>query len=213
MLTLPENIVKKFIVLCTVLFCSSLLCLQVTAAEPAAKTQAPTQTKPAVPVHTNAIKQQPASVQIMYPPQAAQFIPVTNTSGSYTLLVPRIFGSNPLADFTQVTGPMLVYAADQDTTMMAVNIVDPMDFTHYKPLQSLPEASNRQVLAKWLHPSALNWHCTLSRQTDFNGDKLLLQASTSVQNKNYELLYIFPFTKYNIFVPQALYSLNSFKII
>lgn len=213
MLTLPENTMKKFIFLCAAICCSILLCLQAAAAEPAVKTQTPAQTKPAFPVHANAVKQQPVSVQIMYPPQLAQFQQVTNASGSYTLLIPRIFGSNPLADFTQVNGPMLVYAADENTTMMAVNITDPMDFTHYKPLQSLPEADNKQVLEKWLHPSALNWHCTLSRQNDFNGDKLLLQAQTSVQNKNYELLYIFPFEKYNIFVPQVLYSLNSFKII
>lgn len=209
MLTLPENNIKKSAFFCTVIFCS-LLCLQAIAAEPAAKAA---QTKPALPAHTNAVKQQPSSVKIMYPPQAAQFITVTNTSGGYTMLVPKIFGSNPLSDFTQITGPMLVYAADENTTMIAVNIIDPMDFTHYKPLQNLPEPENRQVLEKWQHPSPLNWHCTLSRQNDFNGDKLLLQAKTTIQNKNYEILYIFPFEKYSLFAPQVLYSLNSFKIL
>lgn len=211
MLTLIKNSTSKGIAsFCAAMLCSSFVYCSASAAEPASKA---VQVKSAVPAHTNAVKKLPASIKVMYPPQAAQFISVTNNSGSYALLIPRVFGSDPLAEFTNVEGPMLVYAADQNTTMMAVNIIDPMDFKHYKPIQPLPEPENKQILEKWLHPSPLNWHCTLSRQNDFNGDKLLLQAKTTVQNKNYEIIYIFPFEKYSVFVPQVLYSLNSFKII
>lgn len=164
-----------------------------------------------LPVHTGAVKQQPQSMHFMARPQPEQFTVVSNKAG-YLVSVPKAFGSDPLSGFKGIEGPMLLYTANS-TTVMAVNLIDPMDFEHYDPIQALPSLDNKQLLAKWLQPSFLNWQCELSRINDYRGDIMLLEGQSPSSHGTYEILFAFPFQQYDSLLPQALYTMNSFRTI
>lgn len=163
-----------------------------------------------IPKHKNIITAKPASRQIMREPQIYDFYQSVNTAGGYALFIPKAFGSNTLADYPQVNGPMQVFAKDA-STLMAVNVIDSMDTLHFQSAKPLPDFADKTVLCKWRHPTPAALYCTLSRHTDYNGDKLILQAKSTQQRKTYELLYLCPFNEYITLLPQILYSLNSFK--
>ena len=166
---------------------------------------------PSIPVHKNAVKPLPVSRQELQTPQAADFNWLVNTAGGYALAVPKAFGSDPLADLPQAQGPMLVRAAG-NTQLLAVNIIDPSDTEHFRPQQALPDFPDKHILWKWPHSAWFDWNCCLSLHNDFYGEKLLLQAQAVHDGKTYELLYVFPSSQYRTGIPQALYSLNSFRL-
>lgn len=186
---------------------AALLTAILTASAAVGFTAAPA---PAHPSKNITIKQ-PSSQQVMQVPIVNNFHQVKNPYG-YTLAVPAALGSHTLADYPQVNGPMMVFARDKNT-LMAVNVIDYTDTVSYKPVQPLPDFSNKKILCKWQHPTTSGWYCTLSRHTDFIGDKMLLQAKSNHNGKTYELLYVFPFAEYEVLLPQVLYSVNSFKYL
>lgn len=204
---------KKKLLIFLVTFLMTICAMTCAAATPAptAKTTPKAAAEAAIPVRKAAVKAPPASKQELQPPRTSDFEWVVNKAGGYALAIPKAFGADPLADFPQAQGPMLVRAAD-NVQLMAVNIIDPMDKEHFRPEQPLPTFTNQQVFWKWTHSAWLDWQCSLSQQTDYYGEKMLLQAQAVHDGKTYELLYVFPAAQYRTCIPQALYSLNSFRM-
>ncbi len=176
-----------------------------------ASTAAVTVQQPAIPVHKNALPPHPASKNILHQPQTQDFDWYLNAAGGYALALPKAFGSDPLSALPQAAGPMLVRAADNNL-LLSVNIIDPQDTQHYQATQALPDFPDKKLLWKWPHSAWLEWNCSLSEHQDYYGQKLLLQAQSVHNGKTYELLYIFPAGQYATYLPQALYSLNSFRL-
>ncbi len=205
---------KKKILVCLLsafLSAITLICAAAAPTTTAASTAKTTTAVSSIPVRKNAVKTPPVSRQELQPPQTSDFTWVVNKAGGYALAIPKVFGSDPLAELPQAQGPMLVHAAS-NAQLMAVNIIDPLDKEHFQSEQSLPDFPDKQVFWKWTHSAWLDWHCSLSQQTDYYGEKLLLQAQAVHDGKTYELLYIFPSSQYRTCIPQVLYSLNSFRM-
>ncbi len=205
---------KKKFAICLLAAFLSACALTCAAAAPAAAVSGTTKAAAAgssIPVRKNAVKAPPVSRQELQPPQASDFEWVVNKAGGYALAIPKAFGGDPLAELPQAQGPMLIRAAN-NAQLMAVNIIDPLDKEHFRPEQPLPAFTNKQVFWKWTHSAWLDWQCSLAQQTDFYDEKLLLQAQAVHDGKTYELLYIFPSAQYRTCIPQALYSLNSFRM-
>lgn len=176
----------------------------------AAKT-APTAKKPAR--NRPAAAARPATRWIMRTPQYADFTTVKNEAGGYQLAVPKCFGSDPLASLPSSQGPMLLRISDNNC-MCAATVADAGDTVSYKPAENLPDLKNSRTLYTWQHGSSpVVWTCRLSSCTDFYGSKMQLKAVCSYQGRSYQLLYMFPSEKINTFLPQALYSLNSFRFL
>ena len=154
----------------------------------------------------------PLPKQYLRTPQAGDFVTVTNTIGGYSLAVPSSFGSNPLAQLPGAEGSMLVRTAS-DVLMLAATVLDAGDNTSYKTTEPLPAYADARLYCGWLHPSELNWDCRLARHNDYHGDKLLLQAQAQQAGKTYQLLFVMPKAKQDIYLAQALYSLHSFKLL
>ena len=157
------------------------------------------------------VKKPPLPKQFLRTPQANDFVTANSAAGSYSLLLPQAFGSDPLAQLPAAQGAMLVRAAS-DTLLCAATVLDPTDTASYDARQPLPAYANKKLYCHWQHGTALVWDCTLSRHEDFYGDKLLLEASAKQNGKTYQLLYVMPTAQMRIYLPQALYSLNSFAV-
>lgn len=149
----------------------------------------------------------PLPKQYLRTPQAGDFVTVTNAKGGYSLAVPSSFGSDPLAQLPCAEGSMLVRTAS-DVLMLAATVLDAGDST-----SPLPAYADAKLYCGWLHPGELNWDCRLSRHNDYHGDKLLLQAQAQQAGKTYQLLFVMPKAKQDIYLVQALYSLHSFKLL
>ena len=147
----------------------------------------------------------------MRTPQASDFISVSSEAGGYSMAVPKAFGKNPLADLPQAEGAMLVRTAG-NTLMLAATVLDPADTASFKATEALPVYENAKVYWQWQHGSQLIWTCRLSAHNDYHGDKLLLTAEAQQNGKTYQLLYVMPAKQTDNYLPQAIYSLDSFTL-
>lgn len=147
----------------------------------------------------------------MRTPQATDFEQVTSVSGGYSLALPRIFGANPLSSLPQTEGAMLVRTAG-NMLMCAVTMLDAGDTVSFNAQQPLPKYESTNVYLHWQHGAALLWSCTLSRQNDYHGDKMLLEAEATQNGRTYQMLFVMPAQRYTDLLPQAVYALDSFKL-
>ena len=153
----------------------------------------------------------PLPRQFMRTPQATDFEQVTSVSGGYSLALPRIFGADPLSGLPQTEGAMLVRTAG-NMLMCAVTMLDAGDTVSFNAQQPLPKYENTKVYLHWQHGADLLWSCTLSRQNDYHGDKMLLEAEATQGSKTYQMLFVMPAKRYTDLLPQAVYALDSFKL-
>ena len=167
--------------------------------------------KPKPKPKLNLVGKPPLPKQFMRTPQANDFISVSSEAGGYTLAVPKAFGKNPLADLPQSEGAMLVRTAGNNL-MLAATVLDPTDTASFKATEALPVYENAKVYWQWQHGSQLIWTCRLSAHNDYHGDKLLLTAEAQQNGKTYQLLYVMPALQADNYLPQAIYSIDSFKL-
>lgn len=167
--------------------------------------------KPKPKPKLNLVGKPPLPKQFMRTPQASDFISVSSEAGGYSMAVPKAFGKNPLADLPQTEGAMLVRTAG-NTLMLAATMLDPADTASFKATEALPVYENAKVYWQWQHGSQLIWTCRLSAHNDYHGDKLLLTAEAQQNGKTYQLLYVMPALQADNYLPQAIYSLDSFKL-
>ena len=153
----------------------------------------------------------PLPRQFMRTPQATDFEQVTSVSGGYSLALPRIFGADPLSGLPQTEGAMLVRTAG-NMLMCAVTMLDAGDTVSFNAQQPLPKYENTKVYLHWQHGADLLWSCTLSRQNDYHGDKMLLEAEATQGSKTYQMLFVMPAKRYTDLLPQVVYALDSFKL-
>lgn len=167
--------------------------------------------KPKPKPKLNLVGKPPLPRQFMRTPQASDFTVVSSEAGGYSMAVPKAFGKNPLADLPQAEGAMMVRTAD-NTLMLAATVLDPADTASFKATEALPVYENAKVYWQWQHGSQLIWTCRLSAHNDYHGNKLLLTAEATQKGKTYQLLYVMPAAQADNYLPQALYSLDSFKL-
>jgi hypothetical protein len=167
--------------------------------------------KPKPKPKLNLVGKPPLPRQFMRTPQASDFISVSSEAGGYSIAVPKAFGKNPLADLPQAEGAMLVRTAD-NTLMLAATVLDPADTASFKATEALPVYENAKVYWQWQHGNQLIWTCRLSAHNDYHGNKLLLTAEAQQNGKTYQLLYVMPAMQADNYLPQAIYSLDSFKL-
>ena len=167
--------------------------------------------KPKPKPKLNLVGKPPLPKQFMRTPQASDFISVNSEAGGYSMSVPKAFGKNPLADLPQTEGAMLVRTAGNNL-MLAATVLDPADTASFKATEALPVYENAKVYWQWQHGSQLIWTCRLSAHNDYHGDKLLLTAEAQQNGKTYQLLYVMPALQADNYLPQAIYSLDSFKL-
>lgn len=167
--------------------------------------------KPKPKPKLNLVGKPPLPRQFMRTPQASDFTSVSSEAGGYSMAVPKAFGKNPLADLPQTEGAMLVRTAG-NTLMLAATVLDPADTASFKATEALPVYENAKVYWQWQHGSQLIWTCRLSAHNDYHGNKLLLTAEAQQNGKTYQLLYVMPAEQADNYLPQAIYSLDSFKL-
>ena len=167
--------------------------------------------KPKPKPKLNLVGKPPLPKQFMRTPQASDFISVSSEAGGYSMSVPKAFGKNPLADLPQAEGAMLVRTAG-NTLMLTATVLDPTDTASFKATEALPVYENAKVYWQWQHGSKLIWTCRLNAHNDYHGDKLLLTAEAQQNGKTYQLLYVMPALQADNYLPQAIYSLDSFKL-
>lgn len=167
--------------------------------------------KPKPKPKLNLVGKPPLPKQFMCTPQTSDFTSVSSESGGYSIAVPKSFGKNPLADLPQTEGAMLVRTAGNNL-MLAATVLDPADTASFKATEALPVYENAKVYWQWQHGSQLIWTCRLSAHNDYHGDKLLLTAEAQQNGKTYQLLYVMPALQADNYLPQAIYSLDSFKL-
>ena len=167
--------------------------------------------KPKPKPKLNLVGKPPLPKQFMRTPQASDFISVSSEAGGYSMAVPKAFGKNPLADLPQTEGAMLVRTAGNNL-MLAATVLDPTDTAAFKATAALPVYENAKVYWQWQHGSQFIWTCRLSAHNDYHGNKLLLTAEATQNGKTYQLLYVMPAAQADNYLPQALYSLDSFKL-
>lgn len=167
--------------------------------------------KPKPKPKLNLVGKPPLPKQFMRTPQASDFTSVSSEAGGYSMVVPKAFGKNPLADLPQTEGAMLVRTAG-NTLMLAATVLDPADTASFKATEALPVYENAKVYWQWQHGNQLIWTCRLSAHNDYHGNKLLLTAEAQQNGKTYQLLYVMPSLQADNYLPQAIYSLDSFKL-
>lgn len=167
--------------------------------------------KPKPKPKLNLVGKPPLPRQFMRTPQASDFTSISSEAGGYSMSVPKAFGKNPLADLPQTEGAMLVRTAGNNL-MLAATVLDPADTASFKATEALPVYENAKVYWQWQHGSQLIWTCRLSAHNDYHGDKLLLTAEAQQNGKTYQLLYVMPALQADNYLPQAIYSLDSFKL-
>ena len=155
--------------------------------------------KPKPKPKLNLVGKPPLPRQFMRTPQATDFEQVTSVSGGYSLALP------------QTEGAMLVRTAG-NMLMCAVTMLDAGDTVSFDAQQPLPKYENTKVYLHWQHGTTLLWRCTLSRQNDYHGDKMLLEAEATQNGRTYQMLFVMPAKRYTDLLPQAVYALDSFKL-
>lgn len=159
----------------------------------------------------NLVGKPPLPRQFMRTPQVNDFTVVSSETGDYSMAIPKSFGKNPLADLPQADGAMLVRTAS-NILMLAATVLDAADTASFKATEALPVYENAKVYWQWQHGSQFIWNCRLSAHNDYHGNKLLLTAEATQNGKTYQLLYVMPAAQADNYLPQALYSLDSFKV-
>ena len=159
----------------------------------------------------NLVGKPPLPRQFMRTPQVNDFTVVSSEAGGYSMAVPKAFGKNPLADLPQADGAMLVRTAS-NILMLAATVLDPADTASFKATEALPVYENAKVYWQWQHGSQFIWNCRLSAHNDYHGNKLLLTAEATQNGKTYQLLYVMPAAQADNYLPQTIYSLDSFKL-
>lgn len=159
----------------------------------------------------NLVGKPPLPKQFMRTPQASDFTSVSSEAGGYSMAVPKAFGKNPLADLPHAEGVMLVRTAGNNL-MLAATVLDPADTASFKATEALPVYENAKVYWQWQHGNQFIWTCRLSAHNDYHGNKLLLTAEAQQNGKTYQLLYVMPAEQADNYLPQAIYSLDSFKL-
>ena len=96
--------------------------------------------------------------------------------------------------------------------MLAATVLDPTDTASFKATEALPVYENAKVYWQWQHGHQLIWTCRLSANNDYHGNKQLLTAEAQQNGKTYQLLYVMPALQADNYLPQAIYSLDSFKL-
>ena len=167
--------------------------------------------KPKPKPKLNLVGKPPLPKQFMRTPQASDFTNVSSESGGYSMAAPKAFGKNPLADLPQTEGAMLVRTAG-NTLMLAATVLDPADTASFKATEALPVYENAKVYWQWQHGNQLIWTCRLSAHNDYHGNKLLLTAEAQQNGKTYQLLYVMPALQADNYLPQTIYSIDSFKL-
>lgn len=167
--------------------------------------------KPKPKPKLNLVGKPPLPKQFMRTPQASDFTIISSEAGGYSMAVPKAFGKNPLAELPQTEGAMLVRTAGNNL-MLAATVLDPADTASFKATEALPVYENAKVYWQWQHGNQLIWTCRLSAHNDYHGDKLLLTAEAQQNGKTYQLLYVMPALQADNYLPQAIYSLDSFKL-
>lgn len=167
--------------------------------------------KPKPKPKLNLVGKPPLPRQFMRTPQVNDFTVVSSEAGGYIMAVPKAFGKNPLADLPQAEGAMLVRTAS-NILMLAATMLDAADTASFKATEALPVYENAKVYWQWQHGNQLIWTCRLSAHNDYHGNKLLLTAEAQQNGKTYQLLYVMPAAQADTYLPQAIYSLDSFKL-
>ncbi len=167
--------------------------------------------KPKPKPKLNLVGKPPLPRQFMRTPQASDFTSVSSEAGGYSMAMPKAFGENPLADLPQAEGAMLVRTAG-NTLMLAATMLDAADTASFKATEALPVYENAKVYWQWQHGNQFIWNCRLSAHNDYHGNKLLLTAEAQQNGKTYQLLYVMPAAQADTYLPQAIYSLDSFKL-
>lgn len=167
--------------------------------------------KPKPKPKLNLVGKPPLPRQFMRTPQASDFTIVSSKADGYNTAVPNSFGKNPLADLPQAEGAMLVRTAG-NILMLAATMLDAADTASFKATEALPVYENAKVYWQWQHGNQLIWTCRLSAHNDYHGNKLLLTAEAQQNGKTYQLLYVMPAAQADTYLPQAIYSLDSFKL-
>lgn len=167
--------------------------------------------KPKPKPKLNLVGKPPLPRQFMRTPQVNDFTVVSSEAGGYSMAVPKAFGKNPLADLPQAEGAMLVRTAS-NILMLAATMLDAADTASFKATEALPVYENAKVYWQWQHGNQLIWTCRLSAHNDYHGNKLLLTAEAQQNGKTYQLLYVMPAAQADTYLPQAIYSLDSFKV-
>ena len=167
--------------------------------------------KPKPKPKLNLVGKPPLPRQFMRTPQVNDFTVVSSETGGYSMAIPKSFGKNPLADLPQADGAMLVRTAS-NILMLAATVLDPADTASFKATEALPVYENAKVYWQWQHGSQFIWNCRLSAHNDYHGSKLLLTVEATQNGKTYQLLYVMPAAQADNYLPQAIYSLDSFKI-
>ena len=166
--------------------------------------------KPKPKPKLNLVGKPPLPRQFMRTPQVNDFTIVSSEAGGYSMAVPKAFGKNPLADLPHTEGAMLVRTAN--ILMLAATVLDAADTASFKATEALPVYENTKVYWQWQHGSQFIWNCRLSAHNDYHGNKLLLTAEATQNGKTYQLLYVMPAAQADNYLPQAIYSLDSFKL-
>lgn len=148
----------------------------------------------------------PATKQYMRAPMASEFVSVKHPA--YTVLMPKSFGGDLLEGI--IWGPMMIRGAN-DNLFIAVNITGKNDPGY--STEPLPDFKGKKIYWTWTHVSAIAWNCSLSRYGDAAGRKIILDAKTQNAGNAIEVLYAFPANEMYRYLPQALYSLNSFRLV
>lgn len=167
--------------------------------------------KPKPKPKLNLVGKPPLPRQFMRTPQVNDFTIVSSEAGGYSMAVPKAFGKNPLADLPHTDGAMLVRTAS-NILMLAATVLDAADTASFKATEALPVYENAKVYWQWQHGSQFIWNCRLSAHNDYHGNKLLLTAEATQNGKTYQLLYVMPAAQADNYLPQAIYSLDSFKL-
>lgn len=167
--------------------------------------------KPKPKPKLNLVGKPPLPRQFMRTPQVNDFTIVSSEAGGYSMAVPKAFGKNPLADLPHTEGAMLVRTAS-NILMLAATVLDAADTASFKATEALPVYENTKVYWQWQHGSQFIWNCRLSAHNDYHGNKLLLTAEAQQNGKTYQLLYVMPAAQADNYLPQAFYSLDSFKL-
>ena len=167
--------------------------------------------KPKPKPKLNLVGKPPLPRQFMRTPQVNDFTIVSSEASGYSMAVPKAFGKNPLADLPHTEGAMLVRTAS-NILMLAATVLDAADTASFKATEALPVYENTKVSWQWQHGSQFIWNCRLSAHNDYHGNKLLLTAEAQQNCKTYQLLYVMPAAQADNYLPQALYSLDSFKL-
>ncbi|WP_299448694.1 hypothetical protein [uncultured Phascolarctobacterium sp.] len=168
----------------------------------------PTNVKPKPKPKRQLVQKPPLPKMYMRIPQAMDFVSVNSAAGGYSLALPKAFGADPLADLPGVQDVMLTRIAD-DSLLCAAATFAAADADGQNKLPDYAD-DNKKVLLRWQHGVDFIWDCCLSEHVDFYGEKIILEAKASQNNKTYQLLYVLPKKSLNTYVPQALQSLDSF---